>query len=113
MANFAQLDENDFVINVIVVNNDDIIDDNGFESEEKGIDFCKSLFGQDTIWLKTSYNAAIRKNYASIGGKYDRVRDIFVSIEPTCHPVDVSFNENFGRWECSNTEHNKSNFPTA
>ena len=60
MAHFAQLDKNNMVINVIVVDNNELIDDTGIESEQKGIDFCKNLYGKDTEWIQTSYNAKLR-----------------------------------------------------
>ena len=47
MAHFAQLDDNNIVTQVIVVANEELLD-NGVESEEKGIAFCKSLFGENT-----------------------------------------------------------------
>lgn len=78
MAHFAQLDENNMVINVIVVANEVIVDLDGNESEEIGIAFCKSLFGEDTNWKQTSYNSSFRKNYAAIGGTYDPVRNVFI-----------------------------------
>ena len=65
MAHFAQLDDNNVVINIIVVHNNELLDQDGNEVEQKGIDFCKSLFGQDTEWVQTSYNGNFRKNYAS------------------------------------------------
>lgn len=43
MAHFAELDENNKVIQVIVVHNNELLDDNGNESEQKGIDFCVAL----------------------------------------------------------------------
>lgn len=82
MAHFAQLDENNKVINVIVVNNNDLLDENGNESEAKGISFCKDLFGADTRWVQTSYNATFRKTFAAIGGTYDSIFDIFISPRP-------------------------------
>ena len=54
MAHFAQLDENNVVINVIVIHNNDILDENGNESEEVGIKFLKSIFGEATRWVQTS-----------------------------------------------------------
>jgi len=39
MAHFAKLDENNIVLEVLVVNNEDIVDDQGEESEQKGVDF--------------------------------------------------------------------------
>lgn len=67
MAHFAQLDENNIVSQVIVINND-VIENKSFpQSEQIGIDFCKSLFGNETNWAQTSYNASFRYNYAGIG----------------------------------------------
>ena len=82
MAHFAQLDINNTVIQVIVVHNNELIDENGSESEEKGIAFCQSLFGADSRWKQTSYNGSIRKNYAGIGYTYDVSRDAFVPRRP-------------------------------
>lgn len=77
MAHFAQLDENNIVTGVLVVNNEKLIDENGNESEQKGIDFLKDLFGQDTKWVQTSYNGNFRDKYAGIGDLYDEANDIF------------------------------------
>jgi hypothetical protein len=79
MAHFAQL-ENNVVTKVIVVSNQDILDENGQESEQKGIDFCSNLLGG--TWLQTSYNGNIRKNYAGIGYTYDEGRDAFIAPKP-------------------------------
>jgi hypothetical protein len=81
MAHFAQLDDNNVVTQVIVVANDELLLD-GVESEDKGVIFCKSLFGQDTKWKQTSYNGNIRKNYAGIGYTYDPVNDWFAAPQP-------------------------------
>ena len=81
MAHFAQLDENNVVTQVIVVANDELLLD-GVENETKGIMFCKSLLGDDTRWVQTSYNSNIRKNYAGIGYTYDPVADHFFAPQP-------------------------------
>lgn len=81
MAHFAQLDENNKVLQVIVVANKELME-NGIESEHKGIAFCKTLLGADTKWVQTSYNATIRKNYAVIDGSYNEVRDAFIPPKP-------------------------------
>lgn len=81
MAHFAQLDENNVVTQVIVVANDELLLD-GVENETKGIMFCKSLLGDDTRWVQTSYNGNIRKNYAGIGYTYDPVADHFFAPQP-------------------------------
>jgi len=80
MAHFAELDENNIVKQVIVVHNNELLDENGNESEAKGIAFCQSLFGGN--WVQTSYNKTIRKNYAGIDYLYDPIRNAFISPKP-------------------------------
>ena len=70
MAHFAKLDDNNVVEKVIVVNNDDIKDNNGIESESIGIGFCQKLYGADTNWKQTSYNGNFRGKFAGIGMTY-------------------------------------------
>jgi hypothetical protein len=82
MAHFAQIDINNIVINIIVIHNNELLDQQGNEIEQKGINFCKTLFGQDTKWIQTSYNTSIRKNYAGIGYTYDETLDAFVPPKP-------------------------------
>lgn len=77
MAHFAELDENNIVLRVVVVSNDDILDENGEEQEFLGIQVCKNIFGLDTIWIQTSYNGNFRKKYAGIGDKYETDADLF------------------------------------
>lgn len=71
MAHFAQIDENNIVVQVIVVDN---------EHESNGSEWCHNLLGG--TWIQTSYNNNIRKNYASIGCSYDPVRDEFITFQP-------------------------------
>jgi hypothetical protein len=96
MAHFAQLDINNTIINVIVVHNNELLDQNGNEVEQKGINFCKSLFGQDTRWVQTSYNGNFRKNYAGIGYTYDEGRDAFIAPKSFQSWV---LNEDKAQWE--------------
>lgn len=96
MAHFAQLNENNVVIQVIVVNNEVLLDQNGVEQEQIGIDFCKSLFGEETIWKQTSYNSTFRKNFAGIGYEYSVLFDGFISPKPF---DSWSLNENTCQWE--------------
>lgn len=82
MAHFAQLNEANVVAQVIVVNNA-TIDNLPFpESEPVGVEFCQSLFGPDTVWKQTSYNASFRKNYAGAGFTYDATLDAFIPTKP-------------------------------
>ena len=95
MAHFAQLDDNNVVLQVIVVHNNDCKDENGNESEAVGIAFCQSLF-PGTNWKQTSYNGTIRKNYAGIGYSYDADRDAFISPKILASWV---LNEDTYQWE--------------
>lgn len=94
MAHFAELDENNVVKQVIVVHNNELLDENGEESEAKGIAFCQSLFGGR--WIQTSYNAKFRKRYAGIGYIYDEQKDAFISPKPFESWI---FNEEIFAWE--------------
>ncbi|CAB4154101.1 hypothetical protein UFOVP637_23 [uncultured Caudovirales phage] len=100
MAHFAELNENNKVTQVIVVHNNELLDENGNELEQKGIDFCVNLFGG--IWVQTSYNATIRKNYAGIGYIYDATRDAFIA--PKCHE-EATLDEATCQWNCTNEAH--------
>jgi hypothetical protein len=93
MAHFAQLDENNVVIDIQRVHNNELLVD-GIESEAKGIEFLQSLLGGK--WIQTSYNNNIRLRYASIGGTYDATRDIFINPKP--FPSFI-FNETTLDWE--------------
>jgi hypothetical protein len=111
MAHFAELDENNIVLRVIVVSNADTSDVNGVEREEIGVAFCHSLFGSSTVWKQTSYNGNMRRNYAGIGYSYDASRDAFIPPKPfpswvlneqTClwdAPVAYPDGGKFYRWD--------------
>lgn len=94
MAHFAKIDENNFVIQVIVVHDNELLD-NGVESEIKGIAFCELLLGGN--WIQTSYNGNIRKNFAGIGYTYDEQRDAFIPPKPD--EGDWVLNEETCQWE--------------
>ena len=110
MAHFAKLGTGNIVEQVIVVNNEELLDENGIEQEQKGIDFCKLLFGEDTNWVQTSYNSSFRKNYAGIGFSYDQTKDVFIQPKPydswilnetTCNwetPIPMPQDGNFYEW---------------
>lgn len=80
MAHFAEINSNNEVLRVVVVNNQLILDPSGQEQEQLGISFCQHLFGG--IWIQTSYNSKMRKNYASQGYFYDIQRDAFIPPKP-------------------------------
>jgi len=116
MAHFAELDDSNVVLRVIVLNNNVILDENGNELEELGIAFCKSLYGNDTNWKQTSYNNSFRKNYAAVGFTWREDLDGFVPPqnytswvlnETTCRyepPVSMPNDGNQYMWDEENTE---------
>lgn len=95
MAHFAQLNDSNTVIQVIVVHNNELMLD-GQETEIKGIIFCKSLYGENTRWKQTSYNLNFRKNFAAPGYTYDESRDAFV---PPKFFASWILNETTCQWE--------------
>ena len=94
MAHFAELDENDIVLRIVVVANEDTAVD-GVEDEAVGVAFCHSLFGPDTRWAQTSYNNNMRARYAGIGFRFDRQSDVFIAPQPfeswTLDPVSYAW----------------------
>jgi hypothetical protein len=94
MAHFAEIDDNNVVLRVIVVANKDTADANGNEVESIGVAFCQRLLGGN--WKQTSYNGNFRKNYAGIGYTYDAGIDAFVPPKP--YPSWV-LNSNTAQWE--------------
>jgi len=89
MAHFAKLNSENVVDQVVVVHNNDAPD------EATGIAFLNSLFGAG-IWVQTSYNGNIRKNYAGIGYVYDSGRDAFIAPQPF---PSWMLNEESCQWE--------------
>jgi hypothetical protein len=81
MAHFAQLDENNIVIQVIVA---------GDEYESTGEQLYAETVGG--VWKRTSYNTVcgthrnggipFRGNYAGVGFKYDETLDAFIPPKP-------------------------------
>ena len=94
MAHFAQLDDNNEVVNVVVIKNSEILDENGEESEAKGIAFCETLYGGR--WIQTSYNSNFRKRYGGVGTTYLEDFDMFVPPKPFTSWI---LNTNTGDWE--------------
>jgi hypothetical protein len=84
MSHWAEIDENNIVLRVLVGNNSE---------PDEGEAFMNSLGG---TWVKTSYNGNIRKNYAGIGMSYDAERDAFIAPQP--YPSWI-LNEETCQWE--------------
>ena len=96
MAHYAEIDENNIVLRVIVVRNEEEQDAAGNDDEKRGIAFCQSLFGEDTRWVRTSYHGHIRTRYAGIGDTYREDLDAFVPPQP--YPSWI-LNEATAQWQ--------------
>lgn len=92
MSHFAEIDENNVVLRVIVAEQDFI--DSG-------------VVGDPARWVQTSYNTRggehilggtpLRKNYAGIGYTYDAERDAFIPPRPEYE--SWTLNEETCLWE--------------
>jgi hypothetical protein len=84
MAHFAELDENNKVLRVVVISNTDV-DSNGGNLHADAETFVASIvphLTEGTSWKQTSYNNNFRKQYAGEGYSYDASKDKFISPQP-------------------------------
>ena len=83
MAHFAKLGVGNIVETVEVVSNNVLLDKNGKEQEELGVNFLREFYNEPHAqWFQTSYNYNFRKNYAGIGFTYDTERNAFIAPKP-------------------------------
>jgi hypothetical protein len=73
MSHWAEVDSNNIVLRVLTGDNNDPAGDQGYQW------LVDNLGG---TWIKTSYNANIRKNFAGMGVSYDETRDAFIPPKP-------------------------------
>jgi hypothetical protein len=91
MAHWAEIDENSIVIRVTVGDNNDPAGDEGYQW------LIDNLGG---VWIKTSYNGNIRKNFAGVGFLYDPIRDAFIPPKPKFGDQSIwVLNEDTCKWE--------------
>jgi hypothetical protein len=95
MAHWAEIDENNLVVRVLVGDNNDPNGDEGYQW------LIENLGG---TWIQTSYNSNIRFNFAGIGFSYDPIDDAFIPPMPNCGHAELTLN-NLKRWECENVAH--------
>jgi len=84
MAHFAEIDNNNVVLRVVVMGNDIPANGGTLENNDMHIDgekFCIKLF-KGGVWKQTSYNHNFRKQYAGIGYTYDSAKNKFISPQP-------------------------------
>jgi hypothetical protein len=112
MAHWAKIDSNNIVVQVIKINDNEYTDE-GYSW------IMENLEGD---WIKTSINTRggvhynqegtpdggvpFRKNYAVIGGSYDKDRDAFITPKPEVIKnkydevvIDYTFNEDTCAWD--------------
>ncbi len=80
MAHFAELDDDNIVLRVVVVANADLIGESGGEEEAVGQQYLTDLLGG--TWVQTSYHGSIRGRYAGPGYTYDSGQDEFRPPQP-------------------------------
>lgn len=80
MAYFAQIDENNVVIEVIGVSNTVLGEpENTYPATDAiGQTFIADVLNLPGTWLQTSYNGTFRGTFAGIGFTYDAQNDVFV-----------------------------------
>ena len=129
MAHFAELDNNNVVLRVVVVGNDCVPSDEHIDGETWCINFFKG-----GTWKQTSYNHNFRKQYAGIGYTYDAAKNKFISPQPhdswaldasddwqapVTYPTDtgteespkfISWNEENLKWTAKDSEDPVNNF---
>lgn len=93
MAHWAELDNNNKVLRVLRGDNND---------SDEGYQWLLDNLGG--TWVKTSYNAKIRYNFAGIGFTYDPIDDAFIAPMPECGHDELLLNDR-KKWECANEAH--------
>lgn len=73
MAHFAEIDESNVVVRVLVVPDSE---------EHRGEEYLARDLGLGGRWVQTSYNHNIRGRCAGVGDTYDEVSDEFIPPPP-------------------------------
>ena len=84
MAHFAELDNENKVIRVVVISNEDV-DANGGDLHPDAETFVATivpLLENGVAWKQTSYNNNFRKQYCGKGFIYDATKDKFIVLQP-------------------------------
>ena len=84
MAHFAELDNSNTVIRVVVVGNDVETAAGPLGNNDMHVDgetWCINFFKGGT-WKQTSYNGNFRKQYCGKGYTFDSAKDKFISPQP-------------------------------
>jgi hypothetical protein len=100
MSHWAELDQDNKVIQVLVCDNNDPAGDEGYSW------LIDNLGGK---WVKTSYNSNIRGVFAGVGYSYNEDEDIFVTPQPYASwtrngshwvaPIAIPTDGKFYKWD--------------
>lgn len=71
MKQFAQIDQNNNVVNVIVI--DDVVN---------GEEYCANLFGSQYTYKESFFDGSQRERPAQKFGTYDPINDAFINEKP-------------------------------
>ena len=93
MAHFAKISETNEVLNVHVVDDKDVLNDDGVEDETVGQQYLEKHNNWPAqMWIQTSYNTQggthkldgtpLRGNYAGVGYTWDEANNIFYGKKP-------------------------------
>ena len=84
MAHFAELDQDNKVLRVLVACNQDIANNGGERSDQAAEHFktIVRLSENGVKWVQTSYNNNFRKEFAGKGCYYDATKDKFIAKKP-------------------------------
>lgn len=97
MSHFAELDQDNKVIRVLV--------GNPLLSDADGLIEIGQLLGG--TWLQTSFNSKIRGNYAGVGFDYLPDKDLFMPAK--CHE-EATLDIEKALWHCENVIHAEPNY---
>jgi hypothetical protein len=92
MAHFAEINDQNEVLRVVVVKDSVLADADN--QETAGSYYCTGLLGGR--WIQTSYTGATRKKFAGAGDFYDEDNDGFRSPAPY---ASWAFNTESWQWE--------------
>ena len=95
MSHWAELDNDNKVIRVLVGDNNDEAGDEGYSW------LVQNLGG---TWVQTSYNSNFRYNFAGIGFTYYSDADAFVAPKPECGHPELQLDLTTYKWICTNSE---------
>ena len=90
MSHWAELDDENIVVRVLVGDNNDPNGDEGYQW------LIDNLGG---TWIQASYTGRIRFNYPGKGFRYDPIDDAFIAPMPECGHDLPTLND-LKRWEC-------------